>query len=179
MKHGATLECKWLTTDEADGQSKEERWKCGGRWGDWHDRHSNVLTSVHLAREEGRGPYLDGGGREWQRREINLRFVLINLPKLALFRGEEGGPDEQTQAGAPPGFLGKVATPGVQEHGEGEEWKRKKTQARLGRVLSQLPLSVCSAFAQRKSKIPRVQELSFSAKKTKSRKKTTFYFARS
>lgn len=95
-----------------------------GRWGDWDDRHSNVLTSVHLAREEG-GPNLDEGGREWQRREINLRFVLINLPKLALFRGEEGGPDKQTQAGALPGFLGKVATPGVREHREGEEWKRK------------------------------------------------------
>lgn len=30
------------------------------------------------------------GAEKWQRREINLRFVLINLPKLALFWG--GGP---------------------------------------------------------------------------------------
>ncbi len=97
---------------------------------------------------------------------------MINLSKLVLFRGEEGGPDKQTQAGALPGFLGKVATPGVREHGEGEEWKRReKTQARLGRVLSQLPLSVCSASAQRKSKIPRVQELSFSAKKRNLKRK--------
>lgn len=105
-----------------------------GRWGDWDDRHSNVLTSVHLAREEGRGPYLDGSGREWQGREINLRFVLINLPKLALFRGEEGGPDEQTQAGAPPGFSGKLPR---RECGSTERERngREKTQARLGRVL--------------------------------------------
>lgn len=41
-------------------------------WGhrrDLDDRHSNVLASVHLAREEG-GPNLDEGGREWQRRVI-------------------------------------------------------------------------------------------------------------
>lgn len=123
MKHGATLECQWLTTDEADGRLKEEHWRCGdaGEIG-----MTDIPMSSRLCIWRGRrGPYLDGSGREWQRREINLRFVLINLPKLALFRGEEGGPDEQTQAGAPPGFLGKVATPGVQEHGEGEEWKRK------------------------------------------------------
>ncbi len=35
-----------------------------GRRGVWYDRHSNVLTSVHLVREEG-GPNLDEGGMEW------------------------------------------------------------------------------------------------------------------
>lgn len=134
-----------------------------GRWGDWDDRHSNVLTSVHLAREEG-GPNLDEGGREWQRREINLRFVLINWPKLALFGGRRGAQTSRHRLELRQGFSGKLPR---RECGsmERERNGREKTQARLGRVLSQLPLSVCSAFAQRKSKIPRVQELSFSAKK--------------
>lgn len=99
---------------------------------------------------------------KWQRREINLRFVLINLPKLALFWG--GG----TQTGRHrlelrQGFFGKVAMPRVLEQ-RGRE-TAEKTQARLGRFLSQLPLSVCSALRKGNQKYPECRSSALGLKK--------------
>lgn len=154
-----------VTIGETQSNSRVERMK-EGRWREWDDRHSHVLMSVHLAREEG-GSNLDGGGREWQRREINLRFVLINLPKLLLFWGEMMRRRAQTsrhKLELRQGFSGKLPRRECRSTERERNGREKKAQARFGRVLSQLSLSVCSAIAQRKSKIPQVQELSFSAK---------------
>ncbi len=162
MKHRATLECRWLTTHGADGRLKEGRWRCGdaGEIG-----MTDIPMSLRLCIWRGRR-----GDRIWMKVAGNGReekLIWDSFWSICLnwrFFGERrGAQTSRHRLELCQGFSGKLPR---REYGSTERERngREKTQARLGRVLSQLPLSVCSAFAQRKSKIPRVQELSFSAK---------------